>query len=63
MQAPTTGLQGSSHPALKGLENVTAFSKQRVLDKSRIAQLAQGYGLAGVMRWTPKKVCILTLDV
>ncbi|GAB7340315.1 hypothetical protein MBLNU457_6768t1 [Dothideomycetes sp. NU457] len=55
MQSPTTGLQGSTHPALKGLENVTPFAKQRVLNKNRIAQLAQGYGLASVMRWTPKK--------
>ena len=47
-----------AHPALKGLENVTSFSKQRTLDKRRLAQLAQDYGLAKVMRWKPRKVCL-----
>ena len=45
-----------AHPALRGLENVSPFTKQRVLERRRLAQLAQQYGLADVMRWKPKKV-------
>lgn len=46
------------HPALQGLENVSAFSKQKILAPGRIARLAQTYGLASVMRWKPRKVSL-----
>lgn len=45
----------SQHPALQGLENLTAVTKQEVLDKRRLAQLAQQYGLGKVIRWKPRK--------
>lgn len=44
------------HPALEGLENITPYAKQTVLDKSRLAQLAVNkYGLDKVVRWKPRK--------
>lgn len=54
--APSAGYATASHPALKGLHNVTASAKQRTLDKQRLAQLAQSYGLGKVIRWKPRKV-------
>ena len=57
---PTPVLQTSSrdvyqHPALEGLENVTAFTKNTVLDRTRLAKLASSYGIDKVVRWKPKK--------
>ena len=43
------------HPALEGLENVTAFAKNAVLDRTRLAKLASTYGLDKVVRWKPRK--------
>ena len=43
------------HPALEGLENVTQFAKDSVLERSRLAKLAVGYGVDRVVRWKPKK--------
>ncbi|KAI9679151.1 MAG: hypothetical protein M1822_007361 [Bathelium mastoideum] len=42
------------HPYLKGLDNLTDGAKAKALEKSRLAQLAQSYGLAKVIRWKPK---------
>ncbi len=60
--APSTpGLEAPSssdvyeHPALEGLENITAFAKNTTLDKGRLARLASSYGLDKVVRWKPKK--------
>ena len=64
LQMPTVeGTPQSTHPALLGLENVSSFAKQRTLEKKRLAQVAQQYGLASVMRWTPKKVCPIGLSI
>jgi large subunit ribosomal protein L15 len=49
---PTT----KPHPALEGLENVTQFSKQTILERTRLAQLAVSYGINRVVRWKPRKV-------
>jgi large subunit ribosomal protein L15 len=43
------------HPALEGLENVTQFAKDSILDRSRLAKLATQYGVDKVVRWKPKK--------
>ncbi|KAJ4373557.1 hypothetical protein N0V86_007699 [Didymella sp. IMI 355093] len=43
------------HPALNGLEGLSNEAEQRVLDKTRLAQLAERYGLDKVTRWTPKR--------
>jgi large subunit ribosomal protein L15 len=43
------------HPALEGLENVTQFAKDSILDRSRLAKLATTYGIDKVVRWKPKK--------
>ena len=37
------------------MENISAFSKAQVLSPSRLAKLAQSYGLDKVVRWKPKK--------
>ncbi|KAK1068603.1 hypothetical protein LTR74_005474 [Friedmanniomyces endolithicus] len=43
------------HPALAGTENLTSFSKSQVLSPTRLARLAQSYGVDRVVRWKPKK--------
>ncbi|KAK3645235.1 hypothetical protein LTR56_009287 [Elasticomyces elasticus] len=43
------------HAALEGAENMTAFAKAQVLSPSRLAKLAQSYGVDKVVRWKPKK--------
>ena len=43
------------HPALEGVENITAFAKANVLEKSRLARLASSYGVDKAVRWKPKK--------
>lgn len=45
------------HPALNGLPGLTGEAKGRVLDRSRLAAIAERYGLDKVTRWTPKRVC------
>lgn len=57
---PTPGLQPPpqdvyQHAALQGLESLTSFTKQTVLEKSRLARLAKSYGIDKVVRWKPKK--------
>ena len=43
------------HTALEGLENVSQFSKNAILEKSRLASLAVSYGINKVVRWKPRK--------
>lgn len=44
------------HPALEGVENITPFAKQTVLDTRRLGELAvRKYGLEKVVRWKPRK--------
>ncbi|KAJ9640074.1 hypothetical protein H2199_006308 [Coniosporium tulheliwenetii] len=49
------GRKPFQHPALDGLANLTENAKRATLDKRRLANLAQTYGLDGVVRWKPKK--------
>lgn len=49
------------HPALDRLENLTEFTKAKAVDKKRLAQLAEEYGMMGVIRWVPRKVCTRSL--
>ncbi|KAL8709537.1 MAG: hypothetical protein Q9220_005779 [cf. Caloplaca sp. 1 TL-2023] len=42
------------HPSLAGLAGLTRKRKELLLDKKRMAQLADKYGLSGVLRWKPK---------
>jgi large subunit ribosomal protein L15 len=44
-----------THPSLAGLENVTHFARNAVLERSRLAQVATAYGIDKVVRWKPKK--------
>jgi hypothetical protein len=48
-----------AHPALAGLAGLTGEAKGAVLDKARLAGLAERYGLDKVTRWAPKRVCRL----
>ena len=41
---------------LENVENITSYAKEHLLDRQRLAQLADRYGLAGVIRWKPKQV-------
>ncbi|EME43674.1 hypothetical protein DOTSEDRAFT_54426 [Dothistroma septosporum NZE10] len=43
------------HRALEGVENITPFAKHQVLDPSRLASLANQYGIDRVVRWKPRK--------
>jgi large subunit ribosomal protein L15 len=45
------------HAALSGLPGLTSEAEERVLDKSRLAPIAERYGLDKVTRWKPKQVC------
>lgn len=44
------------HSALNGLPALSEEAKSRVLDKTRLANLAERYGLDKVARWKPKRV-------
>lgn len=44
------------HPALTGLPGLTGEAKDLVLDKARLAGLAERYGFDKVTRWKPKRV-------
>jgi large subunit ribosomal protein L15 len=46
------------HPALDGLQGLSDEAESKVLDKARLSQLAERYGLDKVTRWTPKRVRI-----
>jgi len=48
------------HPALIGLQGLSDEAQSKILDKARLAQIAERYGLDKVTRWTPKRVCILS---
>lgn len=52
------GREPFRHTALEGLDGLTAgeSAKEPFMDKKRTAQLAEDYGLAGVVRWKPKNV-------
>ncbi|MCJ1335833.1 hypothetical protein MMC09_001107 [Bachmanniomyces sp. S44760] len=43
------------HPALEGLEGLNQDSKERATDIKQLAGIAANSGLAGVLRWKPKK--------
>ncbi|KAH0565869.1 hypothetical protein GP486_000726 [Trichoglossum hirsutum] len=43
------------HPATAGLEKLSTTKIDEILDKGRLAQLANQYGLTAVIRWKPKK--------
>lgn len=44
------------HPALEGLEVLSSEAKLDMTDRRRLAQIAEGYGLADVIRWKPRQV-------
>lgn len=48
--------QQFAHPAMRGVHNVSEFSKNKTLDKERLASLARRYGLDAVVRWKPRNV-------
>ncbi|KAK4995946.1 hypothetical protein LTR66_004340 [Elasticomyces elasticus] len=52
----TSQLLAEQDPALEGLNNITRFAKAQTLDKRRLSELAQQYGIGGVVRWQPRKV-------
>ncbi|KAH8731764.1 RNase III domain-containing protein [Phaeosphaeriaceae sp. PMI808] len=43
------------HPALNPLQGLTDEAEAIVLNKTRLSQIAEGYGLDKVTRWTPKR--------
>ncbi|KAK4565762.1 hypothetical protein LTR86_003611 [Recurvomyces mirabilis] len=44
-----------SHPALENVDNISKSSRSQILSVSRMAKLAQSYGIDRVVRWKPKK--------
>ncbi|KAF2021152.1 hypothetical protein BU24DRAFT_416819 [Aaosphaeria arxii CBS 175.79] len=54
-EADNFGRKPYTHVALDGLPGLTQEAKDSVLDKSRLAQIAQRYGLDKVTRWKPRK--------
>lgn len=50
------GRAAFEHPALQGLEVLSSEAKLDLTDRKRLARIADGYGLAGVIRWKPKQV-------
>jgi hypothetical protein len=46
------------HPALDTLTNLTPETKAHAVDKKRLAQLADQYGIREIIRWKPKNVRI-----
>ena len=44
------------HPALDGLGGLNETSRAHMLDRDRIAGVAERYGMLNVIRWRPKKV-------
>ena len=56
------GREPFHHAALDGLSGVSVESKDQILSKTRIANLALDYGLDTVIRWKPKRVCSPSLS-
>lgn len=50
------GREPFRHPALDGLAGVSEENKYQILNKKRMAQLADKYGLDSVVRWKPRSV-------
>jgi large subunit ribosomal protein L15 len=48
------------HPALNGLQGLSEEAESKVLDKARLSQLAEQYGLDKVTRWKPKQVRMIS---
>ena len=48
------------HPALSGLQGLTDEAEGMVLNKTRLSQIAERYGLDKVTRWKPKRVRKIT---
>ena len=46
-----------THPALDGLNNLSAETKKVLTERSKLAELGQKYDLQKVIRWSPRKVC------
>ena len=42
--------------ALEGIENVTDVTVSKAIDKTRLADLAQRYGIHQVVRWKPRQI-------
>ncbi|OJD32961.1 rnase iii domain protein [Diplodia corticola] len=49
------GREPFRHSQLAGFQNLSSRSKENVLSKNRLANLAREYGFEAVMRWKPKK--------
>lgn len=56
----TFGRAVFQHPSLANLESIKTITRDRILDMSRLAQLAKRHGIDGVIRWKPKQVDNLT---
>lgn len=50
------GRRPFEHPALDGLPNLSPSTKELLLSKAKLAELAQKYELQKVLRWSPRKV-------
>ena len=48
-----------THPALEGLGGLHEKTRDVMIDKRNVAQLALQYGIDKLVRWKPKKACIL----
>jgi large subunit ribosomal protein L15 len=45
-----------THPALDGLNNLSAETKKVLTERSKLAELGQKYNLQKVIRWSPRRV-------
>lgn len=44
------------HPSLEGIDNLTPESKEQMLQREELANIARTFGLAEVVRWKPRYV-------
>jgi hypothetical protein len=53
------GREPFEHPAIDGIEVLNGGTRPYLLHHKQISALSQQYGLQNVIRWNPRKVCLL----
>lgn len=61
VQKDPHGREPFQHPATEGIEVLNGGARAHLLHHSRIASVAQRYGLQDVVRWNPRKVSLMLL--
>lgn len=52
------GREPFRHPATEGIEILNGGARAHLLHHTRMAQMAQQYGLQHVIRWNPRRVSL-----